>query len=318
LTAHADPKPLVLPLVAGQGQPGIMTSLHEALANKKTRRIVIDRCNPRRCERATYFRAARKAGCATALIFLDVDADTALERCRRTGSTATVPPARAAKAIARFFESLDRPIDAEADTLEVIAPALAASPALAALAAPAAAPSPSDAAENTSQGEARIIERIAEVIVHGSQPAAVAEIAEKLGISPGETAAAIAAARDQIKAAATIDPQFFLGAHLLSLQDIERRSIALQDNKTALAARSKLIDLTHSRLARTPPPTAGALTVSSPGPAPLTALTHDPEADLARAALRAAGVGSDDMPLGELVRLTVTRIVELSAVVNRQ
>lgn len=122
-------------------------------------------------------------------------------------------------------------------------------------------------------------------------------LAEKLEQTPEQAAAAINEARHRLALAAGPDYSEELGRSVSRLNNLYRRSLAMQDCKTALATQREL-----NRLLLYGRPPAPAADPESPGQAQIAA---------ARAHLAPLGLAGDDAPLAELCRLAVCRIVHL-------
>jgi hypothetical protein len=97
----------------------------------------------------------------------------------------------------------------------------------------------------------------------------------------------------QITLAANYDRTHELGTAITRLNDLYRRSIALQDTKTALAIQRELNRLLN--LYPTEPP-------------PTTTTHENPEVSLARDYLAPLKLGPTDLPLSELCRRAAARL----------
>jgi hypothetical protein len=163
-------------------------------------------------------------------------------------------------------------------------------------------PSEKPRSENTAAGpNPELLEKsdksdkIVLLLVSGLQRSAVEEAAAKLGLEPAEIGEAIAEAKLRIAIAARWDRDEQLGSALIRLNDLYRRSLAIQDSKTALAAQKEINKL---------------LELHRPSPA-----TDGRAADLAgelaaaRGQLTPLGLGDDTLNLPELCRRAVLKLL---------
>jgi hypothetical protein len=146
-------------------------------------------------------------------------------------------------------------------------------------------------------------EKILLLIISGLPPSAIAEAAEKLGLTADQVPKAIADAKTAILIAAQFDRREQTGAALVRLNDLYRRSLAAQDTKSALSSQreiNKLLDLYQ--------PAEG-----TPGPdgTPAAEILTDEaeEVAAARRHLEPLGLAAPATPLPELARLAVLRIL---------
>lgn len=147
---------------------------------------------------------------------------------------------------------------------------------------------------------AGLVDRLVLMLVSNVPPDAIAASADKLDTTPQVLAAAVTEARRQITLAADFHRDREIGLAYKRLNEIFRRSLAIQDGKTALAAQKELNKL---------------LRLYEPGPAGPVEVTTDGGSDAAAARehLATLGLADEDEPLAELARLAVLRIVELNA-----
>ena len=97
--------------------------LYQEALERDEPRIVIDRINASKFQRARYLNPARERGYHTRIIWLNVDREKCLRRCKEREHHPTLRPTDAEKAIANFFRGLQLPSRMEADELQIIGPA---------------------------------------------------------------------------------------------------------------------------------------------------------------------------------------------------
>jgi len=145
-----------------------------------------------------------------------------------------------------------------------------------------------------------ITDKIVLLLVSGMGHAALDEALTKLGITAHDRPLALADARQRILLAAEYQRDEQTGIALVRLNDIYRRSLAIQDAKTALAAQKELNKLLD--LYRAPPAAASG---------------GNPDIEMARRHLAGLKLAAPDAPLAELARLAVLKVIELTAKVLR-
>jgi len=248
-------------------------------------RLVINRTNARRRDRAAFLEPARVAGYKTTIVWLNVPRDTC-ERVAARRSNGALPTAAIARAMAAFEESFDYPMPSEADERYIVGPDPHAKPGQAAATPdPAAGPA------------ATIADKVLLLLVSGAGEASIAEGLAKLGVPAEERPAILAEARRRITLAADYHRDHELGQAIVRLNDCYRRSLAVQDAKPALASQkelNKLMDLYAKSDA--PPPVEG----ESQAAAELAAIGHH---------LIPLGLAPADSPLEEHARLAALRIL---------
>lgn len=129
------------------------------------------------------------------------------------------------------------------------------------------------------------------------QAAATTAAIEKLKATPNEAEAAWTEAAKRITLAADYHRDKEIGTAYVRLNDLYRRSLQIQDAKTALATQkelNKLLDLYR----------ATTLNITT---------ANATQSEEARAHLLNLGLGAPDDDLAELCRLAVSRIIELDA-----
>jgi RNA ligase len=84
--------------------------------------IVVDRTNGPKYQRKRYLDLGRQNGYRTRIVWLNVDRNECLLRCRERGEHPTLEPEKAERAIAIFFRSLQYPTRQEADETQIIGP----------------------------------------------------------------------------------------------------------------------------------------------------------------------------------------------------
>jgi serine/threonine protein phosphatase 1 len=82
--------------------------------------IVIDRTNALRHQRKHYLDLGKQDGYLTRIIWLNLDRDECIRRCRERRGHPSLQPEKAEKAVHRFFAHFQRPLRREADSLEII------------------------------------------------------------------------------------------------------------------------------------------------------------------------------------------------------
>lgn len=278
----------------------LLTSAQDAIAAGAAD-VIIDRTAAKAEHREPFLALAKAHRYATRIIRFDVDAATCEDRIRRRPGGSALPTARAASAVFQYFEALELPAAGEADEVLTLGANHAtrqeeAQPAKA----------PAEPAKPATAEETR--DKLILLLVSGMGPAAVAQAAaDKLKIPPAAVKKEIAAARRQIAEAAAFDKRHQAGVAITRLQDIYRRSLAVQDTKTALAAQrelAKLLDLykpTKPAEAQTAGSTDEAATIAA-------ALRH----------LAPLGLAAEGAPLPELCRLAALKIIDLEGQLEPQ
>jgi len=104
-----------------QGRQTHLIQFAQAIERNEPR-IVIDRINGRRDQRRRYLDLARERGYRTRIIWLNVDRDTCLRRCRARADHPTLAPEDAEQALGRYFDGFQIPSRCEADELQIIGP----------------------------------------------------------------------------------------------------------------------------------------------------------------------------------------------------
>jgi len=152
------------------------------------------------------------------------------------------------------------------------------------------------------------LDQIILLVISGLPETQIAAAAtEKLGIEAAAVATALDQARQRIALAATVDRTQAIGTALARMNDLYRRSLAIQDTKTALGAQRELNRLLQLY----------ATDAAAPGGSAEPA--GDAEAIAAgRRQLLSLGLGADDDPIDELCRLTVARLVELEGAIPEE
>jgi RNA ligase len=84
--------------------------------------IVVDRINAVKYQRRRYLEPARQHGYRTHIVWLNVDRDVCLRRCRSRTDHPTLAAEEAEKALRHYFQSFQTPSRREADTLTIIGP----------------------------------------------------------------------------------------------------------------------------------------------------------------------------------------------------
>lgn len=147
---------------------------------------------------------------------------------------------------------------------------------------------------------AEIVEKLVLLLVSNLSSEQIAEAARKLDVAAESVPRAIAEARRRITIAADFHRDEQVGTAFVRLNDLYRRSLAIQDAKTALAAQkeiNKLLDLYSGRAVPITPQAAA----------------DDSDAEAARSHLAALKLAPPSAALSELCRLAVARIVELES-----
>ncbi len=148
------------------------------------------------------------------------------------------------------------------------------------------------------------IDKIILLLVSGLARSAVEEAVEKLELEGAAVPLAIAEAKMRIAIASRCDRDDQLGTALVRLNDIYRRSLAVQDVKTALAVQKELNRLL--KLHRQPASAESPKTTLAVDPN----ATADAEIAAARAHLAPLKLGNEKTPLAELCRLAVLKLIE--------
>ncbi len=161
------------------------------------------------------------------------------------------------------------------------------------------------AAKRAPRFPAGLVDRLVLLLVSNVQPDAIRQAGEKLDVTDRTLDAALLEARRRITLAADYNRVDEIGTAYVRLNEVFRRALAIQDNKTALAAQRELCKLL--RLYDAVSPAAGGAGGAADD---RTAATED--AARARAHLVTLGLGEADESLTELARLAVLRIVELT------
>lgn len=138
-----------------------------------------------------------------------------------------------------------------------------------------------------------VLDKLVLLLVSQVAGPALDEAAARLGVPAEKIPDTIAEARRRLTVAADYSRDEQIGTAFVRLNDLYRRSLAVQDVKTALAAQRELNKLLHLY------PVKGTDTAPAGGTA------------AARACLVALGLGPDDTDLAELCRRAAARIVEL-------
>ena len=102
-----------------QSYSGVLLRLQELL-RQGVPRIVIDRTNPMRRQRAEFGALARAAGYRLKIVYLDVPTETCRERIRDRKDHPTLAPDRMHEAMARYISSLNIPVPEECDELVIL------------------------------------------------------------------------------------------------------------------------------------------------------------------------------------------------------
>ena len=84
--------------------------------------LVIDRINNLKSQRKRYLDLARQHGYHTRIIWLNVDRNTCLKRCRERPDHPTLKPEDAERALQTYFSSFQIPSRREADVMTIIGP----------------------------------------------------------------------------------------------------------------------------------------------------------------------------------------------------
>jgi len=149
-------------------------------------------------------------------------------------------------------------------------------------------------------GDELTIDKIILLLTSGIGHAATLHAAsEKLGLDPANAAVALDEARRRITIAADYNRDEQLGTAILRLNDIYKRSLGVQDYKTALSVQREL----SKTLGLCQP--AGAITVQTE----LVDLAADVTA--ARSHFAALGFDDDSLPLYEIARRVVGLVINL-------
>jgi predicted kinase len=93
---------------------------YRALLELGIERIVIDRTNPMRAQRAQFVELARAKGYRVRIVHFDVPRDVCEERIRRRAGHPTLDETRMAEAIDRYEGVLDPPSGDECDELVIV------------------------------------------------------------------------------------------------------------------------------------------------------------------------------------------------------
>ena len=102
-----------------QGKAGHQKTFDKALANGDEF-IVVDRVNHLRCQRGNFLAKAKRAGYQTKIIWLNVDRQLCLKRCKERKLHPTLLPAEADQAIAMFVKFFQAPSRGEADEMVIL------------------------------------------------------------------------------------------------------------------------------------------------------------------------------------------------------
>ena len=104
-----------------QGRQGHIAFFEEAAVRGEPG-IVIDRINGIKNQRKRYLDVARQHGYRTRIIWLNVDRQTCVKRCRERAEHPTLRAEEADRALAIYFNSFQIPSRREADVLTIIGP----------------------------------------------------------------------------------------------------------------------------------------------------------------------------------------------------
>jgi predicted kinase len=277
----------VLPAREGASLAAAKRELAAAIA-AGTPRLVINQTNASRRDRAAHLDPAKAAGYHTTIVWLDIPRETC-ERvaCRR--SSGALPTAAVARALVHFDDVFEPPTAAEADELRVIRPETVYQVDQVRQAA---------ASPTTPPATGTISDKVLLLLVSGAGDASISEGLSKLDVPPDQRQALIAAARRRITLAADYHRDHELGQAIVRLNDCYRRSLAVQDAKTALAAQkelNKLMDL------YTKPENTAPAESDSQAAAELEAVGRH---------LLPLRLAASDSPLEEHARLAALRILE--------
>ncbi|NLG44825.1 MAG: hypothetical protein GX547_16405 [Phycisphaerae bacterium] len=128
---------------------------------------------------------------------------------------------------------------------------------------------------------------------------AAALTSDQIGLAPAAAEAAIAEAQRRLMAAAGYDKTHELGRAIRRLNNLYRRSVQVQDCKTALAAQRELNRLLALGAAPSPDQTTSDTPPTDPA-----------EVERAREHLARALPDHADLPLDELARLAATALID--------
>ncbi|MCE9532329.1 MAG: ATP-binding protein, partial [Planctomycetes bacterium] len=104
-----------------QGKQGHFIAFEQALRDAVPY-LVIDRINALKSQRKRYLDLAREHGYHTRIIWLNVDRNLCLKRCRERAEHPTLKPEDAERALQTYFNTFQIPSRREADQLTIIGP----------------------------------------------------------------------------------------------------------------------------------------------------------------------------------------------------
>ena len=149
-----------------------------------------------------------------------------------------------------------------------------------------------------------VIDKLVPLLVSNLTTGQINAAAEKLGLLSQDLPSALALVKRRITIAADYDRDQQVGTAFVRLNDIYRRSLTVQDVKTALAAQKELNKLL-SLYAAIP------IDVQTAEPK-----VGDEETEGAMEHLSSLGLAPEGTGLSELCRLAVARILKLESVEN--